>query len=215
MRGFTVHSVQTLTRWCHWERVRSWCPTAETLPLWWCWTAGVVCGSARDRNPSQFYKTQYQMLQSAVHYQAKRGSVLMAPETLTQPSSYHPEMSQKRCPAASYRCGSSQHWTHQSIFLLTRCSIVLHPPAVKVKHSLHQDRHRCTLQYIETAAPPSGILMPVQHKSPWTRSHLHTFSKPQMSQQNIWAHGWVFIMIFPSFWDLVAKYSLPFIALRL
>ncbi len=42
-----------------------------------------------------------------------------------------------------------------------------------------------------------------------------TFSKPQMSQQNIWAHGWVLIMIFPSFWAFVAKYSLPFIALRL
>lgn len=36
-----------------------------------------------------------------------------------------------------------------------------------------------------------------------------------MSQQNIWAHGWVLITIFPSFWAFVAKYSLPFIAFRL
>lgn len=42
-----------------------------------------------------------------------------------------------------------------------------------------------------------------------------TFSKPHMSQQNIWAQGWVVIMTFPSFWAFVAKYSLPFIAFRL
>lgn len=42
-----------------------------------------------------------------------------------------------------------------------------------------------------------------------------TCSKPHKSQQKICAQGWVFIMILPSFWALVVKYSLPFIAFRL
>lgn len=147
---------------------------------------------------------------------------------LTRQSSSHPGMSQRRCPATSWRCGSSQHWTHPSASPPTRCSIVLHPPAVKSYTLLR-------VSFRGREIPRFTVLLPLMDCSAIQWSDLVsaaqiccktlkentmtlieiTFSKPHMSQQNIWAHGWVLIMIFPSFWDLVAKYSLPFIALRL
>ncbi len=53
-----VPVVSVLTRWCHWEQVRSWPPICATVPQWWCWTAGVCDGSARDRSPSQCWKAK-------------------------------------------------------------------------------------------------------------------------------------------------------------
>lgn len=53
-----VSVMSVLTRWCHWEQVRSWPPICATAPQWWCWTAGVCDGRAHDGSPSQCWKTK-------------------------------------------------------------------------------------------------------------------------------------------------------------